>query len=662
MAGKYKVQIKNNDGTMSDLPLVATYDSGGNNIAATYAKKTEGIYYIKGTGTTAGTWTGRHADITAYYDGLTIAYHTNIAGASTTTLNINGLGAKTCYLRGTTKVTTHYGVNTVIMFTYITVSGTGRWVTSDYDANSYAYLRQYFETANSELPLIMSHTVATSSDSDSYKTAYGGVVEGVTLNPSTKTISATAFKENGTTLADKYVAQVSGKGLSTNDYTTAEKTNLGKAVLTDNAQTITGVKTFNANAVIGNGKTLWFAKTGGTSQSGAANIKWDTTGNNAPYIGYATDQTDGTFVIASLKGTNYASGLAIGGGSGNLLWKGSKVITISDTATTSTAGAMSASDKSKLNGIATGANNYSLPAATSSTLGGVKIGANITNSAGTISLAKYGVEGALGYTPAPATSLDYKANIYKTASDDTTYTLTCAETLNNFSQTMGPAYGPTVCGVITDVNGGTNTGFILYSTDGYGSCDLYYSNDLANRALTIQVYAYGGQFVATVENSGIPTTVKSIEWDLDAFASEYFTNITLIDLNTAFALTVASGEEIVVDCEYNYNEIQALKEQVNNSSGGVYLHYLNIMPKNAMFNVDLFVTTSTPDQITTISQLAEIYGTYRAIACGFNGGSGNDFGYIMCNSTSAISTKSAVNNYTMSNVGVDSFTDTVKPV
>lgn len=56
-------------------------------------------------------------------------------------------------------------------------------------------------------------------------------------------------------------------------------------------------------------------------------------------------------------------------------------------ATTSTAGLMSASDKSKLDGIATGANAYTLPNATSSTLGGVKVGTNISVSSGTISVA-----------------------------------------------------------------------------------------------------------------------------------------------------------------------------------------------------------------------------------------------------------------------------------
>lgn len=68
-------------------------------------------------------------------------------------------------------------------------------------------------------------------------------------------------------------------------------------------------------------------------------------------------------------------------------------------ATTSTAGLMSAADKTKLNGIATGANAYSLPTASSSTLGGVKTGSNITNSSGTISVSSSNVTNALGYTP-----------------------------------------------------------------------------------------------------------------------------------------------------------------------------------------------------------------------------------------------------------------------
>ena len=68
-------------------------------------------------------------------------------------------------------------------------------------------------------------------------------------------------------------------------------------------------------------------------------------------------------------------------------------------ATTSANGLMSSTDKSKLDGIAANANNYSLPDATSSVKGGVKVGSNITVSSGTISLTKANVTSALGYTP-----------------------------------------------------------------------------------------------------------------------------------------------------------------------------------------------------------------------------------------------------------------------
>lgn len=60
---------------------------------------------------------------------------------------------------------------------------------------------------------------------------------------------------------------------------------------------------------------------------------------------------------------------------------------------------MSAADKKKLDGVATGANKYSLPTATASVLGGVKTGSNITNSGGVLSLTKANVTGALGFTP-----------------------------------------------------------------------------------------------------------------------------------------------------------------------------------------------------------------------------------------------------------------------
>ncbi len=58
------------------------------------------------------------------------------------------------------------------------------------------------------------------------------------------------------------------------------------------------------------------------------------------------------------------------------------------TATTSAAGLMSAADKTKLDGIATGANKYTLPTASASTLGGIKIGSGLSIASGVVSTVK----------------------------------------------------------------------------------------------------------------------------------------------------------------------------------------------------------------------------------------------------------------------------------
>jgi hypothetical protein len=92
-------------------------------------------------------------------------------------------------------------------------------------------------------------------------------------------------------------------------------------------------KASDVNALSLDGGTINKSKTvkmDASANSNGANLKWGTVNSKNPYIGYASDQADGTFVVGSLLGTNYASGLAIGGGSGNLLWKGAKVATTGD--------------------------------------------------------------------------------------------------------------------------------------------------------------------------------------------------------------------------------------------------------------------------------------------------------------------------------------------
>ena len=58
--------------------------------------------------------------------------------------------------------------------------------------------------------------------------------------------------------------------------------------------------------------------------------------------------------------------------------------TVPGKASTSADGLMSKEDKSKLDGVAENANNYTLPAATTSALGGVKQAAHVDGTSGTV--------------------------------------------------------------------------------------------------------------------------------------------------------------------------------------------------------------------------------------------------------------------------------------
>jgi hypothetical protein len=85
---------------------------------------------------TAGTWvagTGSPTqNITSYSDGQLFLYKIAVAGSSTTTLNIDGLGAKTIYRSGTSKLTTHYGVGQYLLLAYNSTNDCFR-VVNDYD-------------------------------------------------------------------------------------------------------------------------------------------------------------------------------------------------------------------------------------------------------------------------------------------------------------------------------------------------------------------------------------------------------------------------------------------------------------------------------------------------------------------------------------------------
>ena len=99
------------------------------------------VHFVDGnSGGTAGTWTGTNNNISSYYDGLLVAFRHNTAGASTTTLNINSLGAKTVYRKNSEKLTTHIPTGTTILY-YFDSTKDGWYAATDIDTQDPYNLR-----------------------------------------------------------------------------------------------------------------------------------------------------------------------------------------------------------------------------------------------------------------------------------------------------------------------------------------------------------------------------------------------------------------------------------------------------------------------------------------------------------------------------------------
>lgn len=176
-----------------------------------------GIFYIAGTGSTAGVWLGSHTGITEYYEGLTIAYKIPIAGAATTTLNINNLGAKTC-IYNNSNLTTHYNKDTIVILVY---DGT-QFRVSDY--NSDIYVRQYLTTSdNIEYPLLFRYN--TTAPSSNYVTQHIRYNNNITVNPSVGSITASIIGTNTLMIKNTTSSPCISFSREGNNYITAPTTN-----------------------------------------------------------------------------------------------------------------------------------------------------------------------------------------------------------------------------------------------------------------------------------------------------------------------------------------------------------------------------------------------------------------------------------------------------
>ena len=207
------------------------------------------------------------------------------------------------------------------------------------------------------------------------------------------------------------VDKVEGKGLSTEDYTTAEKTKLSGIEAGANNYTLPaattsalgGVKVGSNLAVDANGVISGDYSAATTSANGLMSST-----DKAKLDGIAEGATAVTVDSAiSSTSTNPVENQAI-------------YTALSGKVDTETGKGLSSNDytdaeKTKLAGIEAGANAYTLPAATTSALGGVKVGSNLAVDAngvisGNYSNASSSAAGLM--SAADKTALDAKPDVY----------------------------------------------------------------------------------------------------------------------------------------------------------------------------------------------------------------------------------------------------------
>lgn len=180
-----------------------------------FALHEEGTHIIKNcAGTTdsdakTSTWTGTSDCISEYTDGLRISYKIPEVGQTTTTLNINNLGAKTIYRFGTSKLTTHFAVNQIITLIYCADLNGGCWVTNDYDANTDTKLKVYKTSTDKDYPVIFRYDNTNSSSS---YTEYGRYDDDLTYtyNPSSNTLKVGNVTASGKVKAPSFEGSMSG--------------------------------------------------------------------------------------------------------------------------------------------------------------------------------------------------------------------------------------------------------------------------------------------------------------------------------------------------------------------------------------------------------------------------------------------------------------------
>lgn len=208
------------------------------------------------------------------------------------------------------------------------------------------------------------------------------------------------------------VDKVEGKGLSTEDYTTAEKTKLAGIEAGANNYTL---PTATASAL---GGVKVGANLAIDSSTGVLSGDYSAASTSAAGLMSAADKTKLDGIEAGATAITVDS--AISSSSTNPVENQAIYTALAGKVDTETGKGLSTNDysdaeKTKLAGIEAGANNYSLPTAAAGTLGGVKVGSNLAIDAngvlsGNYSNASSSAAGLM--SAADKTALDAKPDVY----------------------------------------------------------------------------------------------------------------------------------------------------------------------------------------------------------------------------------------------------------
>lgn len=263
--------------------------------------------------------------------------------------------------------------------------------------------------------------------------------------------------------------------------------------------------------------------------------------------------SNGSVYLNALDNTTVRDSHKItGSGATSVTSDANGVITISSTNTTYNAatqsanGLMSAADKKKLDGIASGANAYTLPTASSSTLGGVKTSSSVTD--------------ASGYTACPIISgIPY----YKDT--NTTYTLAGLMGSSAKGSATQPIYwnGSAWANTTYTLEKSVPSNAVFTDTNTHYTTHLYAgtSSGTANASTT-----NGNTYLILTDDSTARNRVKIAGSGATSVASDASGNITISSTNTTYSAATTSANGLMTSAmvtKLNSIATGATKNSVN---------------------------------------------------------------------------------------------------